>query len=254
MNVTSTLLAGKVALITGSSRGIGRSIAKMLARNGATVLAHGRSKSNALDDLILSLSNDGYSAYAIVADLAEKNAASVIAQQVDQLGLDIDILVLNASVQARAIFETISSEDFLWQMNVNLRSSMNLMQAFIPQMQARRWGRVVTIGSVQQFKPHPEMMVYAASKDALMSMVRNMARSVSGDGVTVNNIAVGVVETDRNRDALADETYRTQIIQQIPVGYLGEGEDCASAVMFLCSDMARYITGVNLPVDGGMHL
>ncbi|MCX7006240.1 MAG: SDR family oxidoreductase, partial [Kiritimatiellaeota bacterium] len=112
----------------------------------------------------------------------------------------------------------------------------------------------LTIGSVQQARPHPDMIVYAASKAAQENMVRNLAKQLGPDGITVNNLAPGVILTDRNTEVLADETYAERVRQIIPLRSFGESTDCVGAALLFCSDAGRYITGVDLLVDGGMGL
>ena len=121
-------------------------------------------------------------------------------------------------------------------------------------MVARGWGRIVTLGSVQQVRLHPEMIVYAATKAAQANMVRNLARQFAASGVTVNNLAPGVFATDRNADALADPDYRSKVLAAIPAGIIAEPVDIAGAALLLCSDAGRYLTGADIPVDGGLGL
>jgi NAD(P)-dependent dehydrogenase (short-subunit alcohol dehydrogenase family) len=121
-------------------------------------------------------------------------------------------------------------------------------------MQERKWGRVVTIGSVQQVKPHHQMLVYSASKSALVNMVRSLSIQLAPDGITVNNMAPGTIHTGRNEKVLQDDAYRQKVIDDIPVGFIGEPEDCSSIVLTLCSDSGRYITGEDIFVGGGKHI
>ena len=125
------------------------------------------------------------------------------------------------------------------------------MQAVVPHMRANGWGRIVTIGSVQEAKPHPDMLIYAASKTAQTNMVQSLSLQLAPSGITVNNVAPGVIYTDRNVEALSDEEYAKKVTSSIPVGYYGEPEDCAGIVSLLCSEEGRYITGQNIFVDGG---
>ena len=121
-------------------------------------------------------------------------------------------------------------------------------------MQKQKWGRIVTVGSVQQAKPHKDMLVYAASKAAQHNMVMNLAKQLAPFNITVNNVAPGVIETPRNFDALADEEYAKTVLSGIPCGYTGEAKDCAGLMLLLCSDDGKYITGENIFIDGGMKL
>ena len=167
---------------------------------------------------------------------------------------DVDILVLNASVQVRKAWNEITDDEFDLQMNTNFRASVKIIQKYAPKMIDNKWGRIVTIGSVQQKKPHKDMLIYAASKAAQMNMVENLAKQFAQFGVTVNNVAPGVITTPRNEDALSDKEYAKKVMEGIPMGYAGNPDDCTGLIMTLCSDSARYITGENIYVDGGMKL
>lgn len=131
---------------------------------------------------------------------------------------------------------------------------MKLVAKYTPYMKNQHFGRIVMIGSVNQYKQNPQLMVYAATKSAQMNFVQTMAREFAGDGITVNNIAPGVILTPRNKKALCDEQYRMNVYSKIPMGFGGTPEDIAPQVLLLCSDEGRYITGTDIIIDGGMHL
>ena len=131
---------------------------------------------------------------------------------------------------------------------------MQLTEKYVPHMKEQGYGRIVMIGSVNQYKQNPQLMVYAATKSAQMNFVQTMARELAGFGITVNNIAPGVILTPRNEQALSDEEYKAKIYSKIPAGYAGTAEDIAPAALLLCSDEGRYITGTDMIIDGGMHL
>jgi len=157
--------------------------------------------------------------------------------------------VLNASIEIPESYDSISRDSFDRQIDVNLRTPLELLQDLVPPMGQRGWGRVVTIGSVQQVRPHSQMMVYAGTKAAQLNWVWNLARQFGGQGVTVNNLAPGAILTARNRDQMAVEG--ETLVQRIPTGRLGRPDDLAGAALLLCSDAGAYINGVNLYVDGG---
>jgi NAD(P)-dependent dehydrogenase (short-subunit alcohol dehydrogenase family) len=140
------------------------------------------------------------------------------------------------------------------QWAVNLRETLTLTQAVVPGMAERGWGRVLGVSSVQAARPHPRMMVYAGMKAALSNMLRNLAKQVAARGVTANLISPGAMDTPRNAAAFADAGYRARALSRIPAGRFGTAEDCAGAALFLCSDAAAYVTGADIPVDGGMAL
>jgi glucose 1-dehydrogenase len=247
-------LDGKCALVTGGSRGIGRAIALALAEYGADVAVSCEANVDAAEAVAGEIRAMGRRAAVVKASLGDDpGPRQTFEQTVAALGR-IDILVLNASLQLPTPWRDVTAEQFDLQMRINVRASMELMQLVVPAMQDRRWGRIVTIGSVQEVLPHPDMLVYAASKNAQESMTRNLARQIGCHGITVNNVAPGVILTDRNIDRLGNEAYRQRVLDLIPTRTFGQPEDCAGAVVMLCSDAGRYINGANLFIDGGMQL
>lgn len=167
-------------------------------------------------------------------------------QQAGQL----DVLILNASIQIRRRWLEISPEDYQRQMTCNFYSSMRLIQ-WRPAMIQKHWGRIVTIGSVQERKPHPDMLVYSSAKAAQTSMVQSLSLQLAKDGITVNNVAPG-----RDRHGSKHRgSQRSRVCQpgtrNDPCGFFGQPEDCAGVVRLLCSESGRYITGQSIYVDGG---
>ncbi|WP_457791042.1 SDR family NAD(P)-dependent oxidoreductase [Anaeromassilibacillus sp. SJQ-5] len=241
---------GKRALVTGSSRGIGRAIAIALAADGYEVLIHCAGNMQKAEETRKLIERAGHSATVIQADLCNLDQT---ARLVAEMG-DIDALVLNASMQYRNKWEQISQDECRDQLNCNFISSLLLVQGAVPHMRTAGWGRVVTIGSVQEAKPHPDMLVYSASKAAQTNLMRSLALQLAKDGITVNNVAPGVIYTDRNTKALADPAYAQQVMDSIPVGFYGKPEDCAGIVSLLCSEKGRYITGQSIFVDGGKSI
>jgi NAD(P)-dependent dehydrogenase (short-subunit alcohol dehydrogenase family) len=243
-------LSGRRALITGSGRGIGSAIAFKLAGSGAHVALHyvqDRPSAERVGGQIAALGGE----FSIVqADLGSPDGAVDLLKAVG----DIDILVLNASVQFRKAWQNITREEFETQINCNLWSSLLLIQQAAPAMKRKGWGRIITIGSVQETKPHPDMLIYSASKAAQTMMVKSLALQLAADGITVNNIAPGVIKTDRNTEALSDKDYAQKMLETIPLGYCGEKEDCSGIVRLLCTEEGRYITGQSIYVDGGKSL
>ncbi len=247
-------LHGKTALITGSNRGIGRAILLALAESGADVILHCRKPNGRADAVIAEAEGFGVHCYSVYSDLSEKNGPDKLFQAVQQFDVPVDILVLNASVEIRNNWADIPDEEFYLQINTNLRAPMKLMQKFIPEMQARRWGRVITMGSVQQVKPIPPMLVYSATKAALANMVLSLAPQIAPDGVTINNIAPGAIRTDRNADALSDPAYEEHVRSLIPVRYIGKPEDISAIAVYLASEESKYMTGETIYVAGGKDL
>ena len=252
-SVLNFSLQGKTAFVTGSSRGIGRSIAIALAAAGANLVLHGIRLGEAAEEAIRKTTAAGGRTLWIEGDLAAEGGRSLGERVLEVCG-GVDILVLNASIQNKAVWTDISAEESERHMRANFQASLELIQVLAPTMQEKKWGRILAIGSVQQIRPHPRMLVYAASKAAQMSMILNLAKTFAPDGITVNNLAPGVILTDRNNEALAEVGYADQVRQSIPAGFFGEADDCAGAALLLCSPAGRYITGQNLFVDGGMGL
>lgn len=244
-------LTGKTALVTGSSRGIGRAVALCLAEAGADVVVHCTGRPEKAQEVVDAIRAMGRKAWFIQKNLMDEDCAEYIFSRLEQ---PLDILVLNASIQYRKAWEQITAQDFAEQINVNLRASMLLIQKAVPHMREQHWGRIVTVGSVQEAKPHPDMLVYSASKAGQRMMAQSLAGQLAKDGITVNNMAPGVIATDRNVEALSDPVYARQVADSIPVGFYGEPKDCAGAVLLMCSDEGRYITGQSLYVDGGKCL
>jgi NAD(P)-dependent dehydrogenase (short-subunit alcohol dehydrogenase family) len=247
-------LNGRTALVTGSARGIGRAIALALAECGAVVAVHGLESGVPLADTLAEVRKLSPDSIPVAGDLAQPDAVRrILADTVAAIGSP-DILVLNASIQIRKPWSEITLDESLEQMQVNFHASLQLMQDAAPAMAARKWGRIVTIGSVQQYRPHPQMPVYAASKSALENLVRNLAVQLAPDGITLNNLSPGAIATDRNQAVLDNHAYLQTVLGKIPLGRIGTPEDCAGVVMLLCSEAGSYITGADLRVDGGMSL
>lgn len=237
----------KTALVTGSSRGIGRAIAIRLAQDGYKVIVHGAKNIAKANETKQIIEQNGGVAEVIISDLTDIEKTRELCETVKET----DVLILNASLQYRTPWQEITTKACYEQLNCNFVSSMMLIQAVADNMKKKGWGRIVTIGSVQEAKPHPDMLVYSASKAAQTNMMQSLSLQLAKDGITVNNVAPGVIYTDRNVEALSDPEYAKKVTDSIPVGFYGEPEDCAGIVSLLCSDEGRYITGQNIFVDGG---
>ncbi len=245
-------LTGKRALVTGSTQGIGYAIAKCLASMGADVTVNGATSLEKCEKAAEEMRQAGVKGKISVSlsDLSKPDGADKLFADVGE----VDILVLNASIQYRKKWNEITPEEMETQLQTNFKSSLRLIQLCEPHMEAQKWGRILTVGSVQQYKPHKDMAVYASSKSAQMNLVTNLAKQLAPLGITINNLSPGVIATPRNEAALADPEYSKQVYAGIPAGFAGTSEDCAAAALLLCSDESRYITGIDLVVDGGMKL
>ena len=240
----------KTAFITGSSRGIGKAIALRLASDGFKVILHGVRECNPIKELKREIEQNGGKADIVCADLCDLEATKILCKKLS----GIDVLILNASLQHRTAWQEITTEACYDQLNCNFVSSVLLIQAAVPHMKMAGWGRVITIGSVQEAKPHPDMLIYSASKAAQTNMMQSLSLQLARDGITVNNVAPGVIYTDRNVEALSDPEYAKKVTDSIPVGFFGMPNDCVGIVSLLCSDEGRYITGQSIYVDGGKSI
>ena len=247
-------LSGKTALVTGASQGIGKGIALGLAEYGAEVVLLYHEDKQQAEEVVGEIEKNGGKTHVFASDFSKPDAAQKLRKQLGRKNKLPDILVVNASVQVAKGWEEMTEEDFDFQVNINFKSTLFLMQEFIPKMLERGWGRVLTIGSAQQEKPHPAMIVYAATKSAVNNMVKNVAMQVADQGVTVNNLAPGVISTPRLDEPVPEVEERINQRMMTPMGGIGEPIDCATVALLLCSDAGRFITGQNILVDGGMSL
>ena len=233
-------------LVTGSTQGIGKALATAFVKNG--------------DDVIVHCSKDIEKAERIRKEIGASQAVVCDLSNMEEInGLyaktgEVDCLILNASVQYEEFWTDITDETFDKQMDVNVKSTLKLMQAYYPAMKEKAFGRIVTIGSVNQYRNHPELSLYSATKCAVKKLVENIAKQVAPFGVTVNNVAPGAIATPRNESVYNDEEKRKAVESCIPMGRFGTPEDCVGAVLMLCSEQGSYITGTDIIIDGGMRL
>lgn len=251
-------LQGKVALVTGASRGIGQAIAVQLAAAGADVYCTSTKDGGCAATLaaIASLpAGEGRKpgrGHALVADVASPAAADQLAKAVLDAAGRLDFLVNNAGITKDGLFLRMSVEDFDAVLGTNLRGTFLVCKAFARAMAKARGGRIVNIGSVVGLTGNAGQANYAASKAGLVGLSKSLAQELAGRGITVNVVAPGFIQTDMTSALPADVT--AAMMQQIPLGRFGQPDDVAKAVVFLCSDAAAYITGQTLVVDGGMTM
>ena len=245
-------LVGKIALVTGGSRGIGKAIVWALAREGAKVAFVYHSSSEAADKLVADLELDQREAVAYQADVKSKQAADEVVGKVLEKWEKIDILVNNAGIIKDSLLATMSEENWHDVIETNLSSVFNFCQAVTRPMMSARYGRIINMSSVAAEFGNPGQANYAASKGGIQGFTRCMAAELARLGITVNAVAPGFIETDMTeavRNAAGN-----QIKKMIPARRLGQPEDIANAVLFLAGDDASYITGQILQVDGGLTL
>lgn len=245
-------LAGKTALVTGGSRGIGRAIVRALAAEGARVAFTYNSNADAANELVKELELDQREAVAIQANAAEAEKASEVVDGVIEKWEKLDILVNNAGIIRDGLLATMNEDNWTSVINTNLNSIYNYCQAAMRSMMSARHGRIVNISSVAGRYGNPGQTNYAATKGGIDGFTRCLANEVGRRGITVNSIAPGFINTDMTeavRNAAGKE-----IKKQISVRRLGEPEDIANAVVFFALDESSYVTGQVLTVDGGLTL
>jgi 3-oxoacyl-[acyl-carrier protein] reductase len=247
-----TDLNGRVAVVTGASRGIGRGIALELAAHGAAVVVNYNASANEAEAVVEAVRSDGGKAMAVQADVSdETESAALIKATVDEFG-QIDILVNNAGITRDNVIMMMKPEDFDSVLRTNLRSAWLCSKAAVRSMMRKRYGRIINVTSVSGVVGQSGQTNYSASKAGLIGLTKSLAREVASRSITVNAVAPGFVLTDLTKDL--PEELTAQLNSFIPLGRWGEIRDVAKAVAFLASDNAQYITGHVLNVDGGMAM
>lgn len=236
----------KRALVTGSTQGIGKAVAKKLIENGCEVIVHCSGDIEKARGVQRELGAFG----AVVADLSDAAETRSLYEQTGP----VDILILNASVQIKQDWQQIDYESMEKQWHVNVASTLMLIQAYYPAMKEKGFGRIITLGSVNQHRCHPELPFYSATKCAVMSLVKNIAKQAAPYGVTVNNVAPGAVLTPRNKEVHDNPEKYRKFCKNIPLGRFAEADEIASTVAFIAGDEADYITGADIVIDGGLEL
>jgi 3-oxoacyl-[acyl-carrier protein] reductase len=243
----------RVALVTGSSRGLGSSIARRLARDGLAVAVNDRLGDRPADEVVEAIRVEGGVAHAFMADVTDELEATELAASVAATLGPIDVLVLNATgPQPEAPLMEVGWEDHLVQLDFFVKSPVVLGRAVIAGMQARGWGRIIHIDSEIADRPPPGRSAYATAKSAQIGLARSWAHELAPFGITVNAVAPGFIPVERHAD-VPDEV-RNAYLASVPAGRMGTREDIADAVSFFASESASFVTGQRLVVDGGRSL
>ena len=245
------MLSGKVAIVTGASRGIGRAIALALAEQGVKVIATARNP-EALKELVKTIKEQGGEASAFPGDVANENDANqLIEQAVDVFG-KLDILVNNAGITRDGLLLRMKNQDWDDVLNTNLKGAFLCIRAAAKIMSKQRSGSIVSISSVVGEMGNAGQANYCASKAGLIGLTKSVARELARRNIRVNAVTPGFISTDMTED-MSDKA-RNALVEQIPLARLGEAEDVANAVLFLVSEKSSYITGQILGVNGGMYM
>jgi len=243
-------LDGKVALVTGASRGLGRAMAEGLAEAGADVAVNATNEAG-LEPVVRRIRDLGRRALSVTGDLRDLGEVKRIVAAVEAEMGRIDILVNNAGVTKRTPAEEFAVDDWDRVVDVNLRSAFFLAQEVGKRMLKRRYGKIINMASLISFSGGLHITAYAASKGGILQVTKALANEWAGKGINVNAIAPGYFETDLTRPLMEDEKRRGEIDARIPAGRWGRPEDLVGTVVFLASDASSYIHGTVIVVDGG---
>ncbi|WP_303289267.1 3-oxoacyl-ACP reductase FabG [Marinobacter sp. SS5-14b] len=244
-------LQGKVALVTGATRGIGKAVAHELARMGAEVVGTATSAEGA-ESISEGLKAAGYNGYGIVMNVAEPESIDAGLKQIaEQSGAPL-ILVNNAGITRDNLLMRLKEDDWSAVLETNLSSVFRTSKAVLRGMAKARWGRIINISSVVAGMGNPGQGNYCAAKAGVEGFTRSLAKEMSNRGITANCVAPGFIDTDMTKKL--DDKQRDAMLEIIPAGRLGEPEEIASVVAFLASDGAAYVTGETIHVNGGMYM
>ena len=242
---------GRLALVTGATRGIGQAIALALGKRGASVVGTSTSATGA-DAITAALAANGIKGKGIALDVNDATAVDAALAAIRAESGDIAILVNNAGITRDTLLLRMKDEDWDAVMDTNLKATFRLSKALLRAMMKARFGRIINIGSVVGSSGNAGQINYVSAKAGLVGFTKALAQEVGSRGITVNCVAPGFIDTDMTRGLAAE--HKLRLLERIPLGRLGTPEDIAEAVAFLASDAAGYVTGATLHVNGGMYM
>ncbi len=251
--MSENYFTGKTAIVTGATRGIGRAIASKMAGLGCNVAFNYSSNAAAADDLITELKKHGVAVFAEACDVADTDAAADFVKRAkDELG-SVDFLVNNAGITRDNLILRMKEEDWDAVIDTNLKGAWNFAKAAVrPMMRNEAGGSILNISSISGVVGMLGQSNYSASKAGMIGLTKSLAKEIASRSITVNALALGLVETDMSSEM--NEEYRNKILEQIPLGRLGNTSEVAEIAAFLLSDSARYITGQVIQADGGLAM
>ena len=246
------MLTGKIALVTGAGRGIGREIALTLAKNGATVIVNYNGSKASADEVVAEIEKNGGSAEAMQCNVSDFAASEEFVKQVLAKYKKVDILVNNAGVTRDNLIMRMSEEDYDAVLDTNLKGAFNMIRHLSRSFIKQRGGKIINISSVSGVLGNAGQANYSASKAGLIGLTKSVAREFASRGINVNAVAQGFIDTDTTKNMT--EEAKKELNGMIPMGKMGSTKDIAELVMFLAGDKANYITGQVICVDGGMGI
>ena len=246
------MLSGKIALVTGAGRGIGREIALTLARNGATVIVNYNGSKTCADEVVSEIEKNGGCAEAVQCNVSDFQASEEMVKNLLTKYKKIDILVNNAGVTRDNLIMRMSEEEFDTVIDINLKGAFNMIRHLSKSFIKQRAGKIINISSVSGVLGNAGQANYSASKAGLIGLTRSVAREFASRGINVNAVAPGFIDTDMTKNM--SESVKQEVNKMIPMGKMGRTKDIADMVMFLASEQSDYITGQVICVDGGMAI